>query len=56
MSLFLVLTCSKKKVPDLKDVAVLLNVAAVFDLKQVLLNVTLGHVREGMRFNLSKGI
>lgn len=45
-----------KTVPDLKDVAIFLNVTAVFDLKQVLLSVKLGHVREDTRFKLSKEI
>lgn len=55
MSLFLMLTC-RKKVPDLKDVAVLLDIGAVFDLLQVSLNVVLGHVKENMRTRLSEGI
>lgn len=55
MSIFLMLTC-RKKVPDLKDVAVLLNIGAVFDLKQVSLNVILGHVEENMRTSLSEGV
>lgn len=50
MSLFLMLTC-RKKVPSLKDVAVLLNISAVFDLKQVSLNGIFGQERWNVNTN-----
>lgn len=53
--LFLMLTC-RRKGPDLKYVSVLLSISAVFDLKQVSLNVMLGRVKENMRTRLSKGV
>ena len=34
----------------------LLDISAVFDLKQVFLNVTLGPVKENMRTRFAKGI